>query len=129
MAETKRVRRTAINGTRNKIPLIQNQDPNFVYRYVYDNNVDFRVQELEERGYEVVDRKTVRTIADRRVADPSQLGSTLTVPSGANKLVLMRIPKEYADEDKNLKQAEVDKLEQSMQRPSTDLTGKVTLER
>lgn len=129
MATTNRVRRTAINGTRNKLPTLQDKDENFVYRYVYDNSTDFRVEELQERGYEVVDRKTIKTIADRRVADPSQMGSTLTVPSGQNKLVLMRIPKEYAKEDQALKNKQVDDLEASMQRPSNELTGKVEITR
>jgi hypothetical protein len=130
MAETKRVnRRSAINGTRQKLPRISNPDDNFVYRYVYDNNVDYRVQELEELGYEVVDRKTVKTVADKRVADATSLGSAFTVPSGPNKMVLMRIPKDILKEATDDKQNEVDKLENSMKAPSSDLTGKVILER
>ena len=43
--------RAAINGRRNKLT-IAGKDPNFEYRIA--NDVDDRIQELQERGYEIV---------------------------------------------------------------------------
>lgn len=129
MAEIKRVRRTPINGTRNKVPPLKNADPNFEYRYVYDNGVDNRVEQMKEFGYEVVNNNSVQLDKTSRVADPSSLGSMVTVPSGANKLVLMKIPKEFADEDRKAKAAKVDEMEGAMQAPKDGLTGRVEISR
>lgn len=127
MAETKRVRRAPINGTRNKLTLKGEIDPNYVYRHVLEDGTGERVFEMKERGYEPVESKGV-SVGDKRVADPSALGSVVTTPSGTNKLILMRIKKEFYEEDQALKQAEVDRMEGSIKNPNQDgFTGKVTL--
>lgn len=129
MAEIKRVRRTPINGTRNKVPPLKNPDPNFEYRYVYDNGIDNRVEVMKEFGYEVVDKNSVQVASDKRVADPTNVGSAVTVPSGPNKLVLMKIPKEFAEEDRKAKAAKVDESEQAMLAPKEGFTGKIDISR
>lgn len=129
MAEIKRVRRTPINGTRNKIPTVKNPDPNFHYRYVYDNSTDNRVEQMKEFGYEVVDNNSVQLQTDKRVATPNAPGSVVTVPSGANKLVLMRIPKEYKEDDRKEKWAKVDESEAAMVAPKEGLSGTISIAR
>lgn len=129
MAEIKRVRRTPINGTRNKIPTVKNPDPNFHYRYVYDNAIDNRVETMKEYGYEVVDNNSVQLQTDKRVATPNAPGSVVTVPSGANKLVLMRIPKEYKESDRKEKWAKVDESEAAMVAPKEGLSGTISISR
>lgn len=129
MAETKRVRRTPINGTRNKIPVIKNPDPDYVYRYVYDSPNDDRIAEMLERDYEVADSNKTQVVQTKRVADPSALGSQVTVPSGSNKLVLMRIKKEYFEEDQKAKMEHVNSMESTMNAPVEGSYGKVEITR
>lgn len=129
MTETKRVRRTPINGTRTKVPQVKNPDPNFAYRYVYDNGIDNRVEQMKEFGYEVVDNNSVQLQTDKRVAEPKNVGSAVTVPSGANRLVLMRIPKEYKEADRKAKAARVAESEASMAAPKDGLSGTISITR
>ncbi len=129
MAETKRVRRTPINGSRRKIPVIKNPDPDYVYRYVYDSPNDNRIAEMLERDYEVADSNKTQVVQTKRVGDASALGSQVTVPSGSNKLVLMRIKKEYYDEDQKSKMDQVKETEGTMHAPVEGGYGKVELTR
>lgn len=129
MAEIKRVRRTPINGTRNKIPAIKNPDPDYVYRYVYDSPNDDRIAEMVERDYEVADSNKTQVVQTKRVGDPSALGSQVTVPSGSNKLVLMRIKKEYYEADQKAKQDQVKEMEGTMNAPIEGSYGRVEITR
>lgn len=129
MVDTKRVRRTPINGSRNKIPTVKNPDPDYVYRYVYDNPNDNRVAEMQELGYEIVDSNKTQVVQTKRVADPSALGSQITVPSGSNKLILMKQKKEYFEEDQKAKMDLVKEKEGTMHAPVEGSYGKVEISR
>jgi acetyl/propionyl-CoA carboxylase alpha subunit len=129
MANVQRVRRASINGTRNKIPQVLNPDPDYVYRYVYDTDEDNRVDSLMEMGYEVVDKGSVKVSQNKRVAEANALGSQITVQSGKNRLVLMRQKREYYEEDKKAKEANVDKTEEGMKAPGQGLVGEVKITR
>lgn len=103
-----RPRRTPLT-MRNKLT-VKNVDPNYQYRIV--NDVEDRVELFKERGYEIV---TDAQVGDSRVDKPSSLGSTTEISVGQNvKAVVMRIPKEWYQEDQAVKQAQIDALEASM---------------
>ncbi|MDE3022994.1 MAG: hypothetical protein KGI54_14240 [Pseudomonadota bacterium] len=107
-----RVKRTPV-GTRN-ILTVRGKDPDYVYRIV--NDVGDRVEVFKEAGYEPVLAEQ-HLVGDRRVNKPSDEGSIATAHvGGGQKAVVMRIRKEYFEEDQAAKQAQIDELEGS-QRP------------
>ena len=123
-----RVRRTSINGVRNKLT-VRGQEPGYVYRHVLD--IDGRVEDLSERGYEIVENKGIE-VGDKRVAAASQVGSTVSTNSGdGRKLILMRIKKEYHEEDQKTKEAIVNATEEQLrgQASNNGLTGNIKLTR
>lgn len=106
-AEVGRVRRTPI-GARKKLS-VENQDPNYHYRVV--NVVDGRTEDFIDRGYEIVPAK----VGDKRVDSPSPVGSQSQISvGGGTKAVVMRIRKDWYDEDQKFKQTQVDSLETDM---------------
>lgn len=111
MARTNtRPKRTPV-GTRNRLS-VSNQDPNYVYRIV--NDLDDRVAQLENNGWEFVPTSETK-VGDSRVDNASALGSKASVSVGQGvKAFVMRIPKEYYQEDQAYKQAQVDAVEQTM---------------
>ena len=111
--ETTRPRRTAINGTRNRLN-VRGQEDGYVYRIV--NDIDDRIQSLQEMGYEIVTDKNV-TVGDKRIANPTQEGSPVKVSVGQGvQAYVMRQKKEFFDEDQAAKQAKVDELEATTKR-------------
>jgi hypothetical protein len=117
--------RVPMNG-RNVLTIHQDdRDPNYQYRIV--NDVGDRVEMLKERGYEVVTGKV--RIGDKRVATPGAEGTPVQAHVGGGmKAVLMRIPKEYFEEDQAAKQEYVDSLEDATKTAAGDY-GKVEIER
>lgn len=105
----RRPKRTPI-GRRNVLT-VDKRDPNYYYRFV--NDVDGRLQMFEEAGYEAVKEPT--QVGDPRAGDASQLGSTVRKPVGDGKsAVLMRIPKEYYEEDQAAKEERLRAKEQAL---------------
>lgn len=127
MAEIKRVRRSPINGLKNKLK-VQGQEPGYEYRIV--NDLDGRVEDLTERGYEFVENKGV-TVGDKRVATPSPTGSKVEVSMGGGvRGYLMRIKKEFFEEDQATKAKVVDDTEALLKAPNIDgKYGKIELKR
>ena len=105
-----RKERVPVGGTRDILTVI-NKDPNYVYRWVMD--LPGRVEKFKLGGYDVVtdDLEVGQKTVDRE----SKVGSSVTKLSGTNVLILMRIPKEWYDEDQGAKQDKVNALEESMQ--------------
>lgn len=95
---------------------IKDQDPNYHYRIVnanLDSDPD-RVERLQEIGYEIVPAKKAGKIGDSQVDNPSALGAAGLISVGkGTKGVVMRIPKEYFNDDQAAKQAEIDEVEQA----------------
>lgn len=123
-----RTRRTPINGTRNRLN-VRGQEPGYVYRIV--NDIDDRISTFQEMGYEIVTDKTV-SVGDKRIANPTQEGSPVTVSVGQGITgYLMRQKKEWYDEDQAAKQKQVDDLEKSMKREKDDegFYGKLKISR
>lgn len=97
-------------GARNRLSF-QNLDPEFKYRVI--NDTDDRLVRAQEAGYEFVESDD--RLGDVRVAEGSVPGSKVAKPVGNGMTgYLMRIPKEYYQEDQKTKSDKVDQLEKSM---------------
>lgn len=131
MAETLTVkrqpRRTSI-GTRNKLS-VKGKDPNFVYRIV--NDTDDRISQFLEAGYEIVKDTSVQ-VGDKRVAVPSAEGSPVKVSvGGGTQAFVMRIRKDWYEEDQKAKAEHLNELEATMKREARETSdyGKVKVDR
>lgn len=112
-----RPRRTPV-ARRNRLD-VQNKEPGYMYRIV--NDTDDRIPVLQEQGYEIVPDAKVGAVGNRRVDNPSALGSSSSVSVGqGTKAIVMRIRKEYYIEDQAVKQQAVDDMEQTMKSPNAD---------
>ena len=101
-------RRTSINGTRNVLT-VSGKEPGFEYRVVNDDGD--RISQFEEMGYEVVKDSNIK-VGDRRIANPTKEGSPIQVAvGGGQKAYVMRIRKDWYDEDQKAKQRAVSELE------------------
>lgn len=101
-------------GSKNRISLPKG-DPNYVYRIVKD--IDDRVNRFIEAGYEHVNVGT--QIGDTRVAEGTPLGSKMTKDLGRGERgYVMRIKKEWYEEDQKAKVTRSNELQDSM-RPQT----------
>lgn len=99
-------------GTRNILSFPKR--PGYVRRLVTD--IDDRILQFEQAGYEVVKRKDLPT-GDPRAGEPSQMGMPVTKDLGAGmKGVLMEQKQEWYDEDQKLKQDKIKADELSMKR-------------
>jgi len=97
-------------GQRNRLSF-GNLDPDFVYRVV--NDKDSRLKDAQAAGYEFVvsDEK----LGDIRVAEGSSMDSRVAKPVGGGVTgYLMRIPKEFYDEDQTAKYDKINKSEEAM---------------
>jgi len=113
-------KRTPIHGRRGKLN-VRGKEDGFEYRIV--NDIDDRIQEFLEAGYELVKNDGTHRVGDKRVATPNSLDSNVVLSvGGGDKAVLMRIKKEWYEEDQAAKQREVDDLENTIRNP--DIEGK-----
>jgi hypothetical protein len=77
------------------------KDPNYVYRFV--NDTGSRIEVFKQAGYELVTTDEL-TVGDARVMDSTDLGSSKRVVSNdGTTSYLMRIKKEWYDEDQKAK--------------------------
>jgi len=90
-------------GTRNVLTIPKgDKDPRYSYRIV--NDEPDRIRMFRDAGWEVVERRGGLQVGDVDVGDSSQLGSLVTKTVGKNKIgYLMRIKKEFYDEDQEAK--------------------------
>jgi hypothetical protein len=106
---TTRPKRTPL-GQRNRLSFGK-QDPNFVYRVI--NDQDERLQQAQEAGYEFVTGD--EQLGDKRAAEGGKIDSRVSKPVGNNtRGFLMRIPKEFYDEDQDAKMGKVEDLEKAL---------------
>lgn len=119
MEQSKReTKRTPIHGRRNKLT-IKGQDPNFQYRVVNvtdEKGIETgRLQDFLDAGYEVVTDDV--KVGDKRVAVAKQVGTPVEINVGQGvKAVLMRIKREWYDEDQKAKADSIAQTEQSMKK-------------
>lgn len=111
---------------------VNGKDPNYVYRFV--NDIGDRVQMFQEAGYELVD-KSDHKIGDNRldIASPDGTHAKVSVgisPKGeAQRAYLMRIKREWYEEDQEAKQAEIRQVQEQIKNPNIDGTyGKIQTE-
>jgi hypothetical protein len=125
-APTTRVRRSPVEG-RNKLR-VKGKLPDYEYRIV--NNIDDRIHDFLERGWEIDTSEDIR-IGDSRVDQDSRLGKVRMISVGqGQKAVLMRIRKEYYDEDQADKLAFIQKTQDAMRaNPNEGTYGKVEITR
>lgn len=99
-------------------------DPNFEHRFV--NDIGSRITNFKKAGYEFVEDPEI-TVGDSRVFDPSDATSAKVVTSNdGTKTYLMRIPKEYYNEDQAAKMDRLAEQEQAINKPASQgLTGSV----
>lgn len=116
--ETPKRKRIPVSGNRD-ILTVQGKDPNYVYRFV--NDVPGRIAKFQAAGYEVVDHDA--TIGGVTVDSSKGTDSTKSKIVGQDRLTgnaveayLMRIPKEYYEEDQAAKQQKIDEKEIAMKR-------------
>jgi hypothetical protein len=114
-------------GTRN-ILTVAGKDPNYVYRVINDSGD--RVQEFLDAGYELVDADSVR-VGDKRVNSATAEGSKAQLSVGqGQKAFVVRIKKEWYEEDQAAKQAYVNRLEEATKAKALDGTyGKLEISR
>lgn len=125
-APESRVKRTPI-GARNLLT-VKGKDPNYEYRIV--NDEADRITQLQDQGYELVEADAVE-VGDKRVSQGTTLGSKKMFSVGQGvKAFVMKIKKEYYDEDQKSKQVHVNALESSIKPKTSDGDyGKVELSR
>ena len=93
------------------------KDPNYVYRFV--NDTGSRIHNFQAAGYEFVSDADMK-VGDSRVFDPSDNSSNKRVISNdGTTSYLMRIKKEFYDEDQAAKATLNDETEQAMKRDAT----------
>jgi hypothetical protein len=102
------------------------KDPNFEYRFV--NDTGSRVAVFNQAGWELVQDDGL-VVGDNRVLD-SELGSGKRVISNDGTVqYLMRIKKEWYQEDQLAKQKELLETETAMKKDSQADYGKLALSR
>lgn len=107
--ESVRPKRTPL-GARNRLTFGE-QDPNFVYRVI--NDQDDRLKAAQEAGYEFV--MGDGQLGDTRVAEGGKVDSRISKPVGNGvRGFLMRIPREYYEEDQKAKADRIDATERAM---------------
>ena len=111
VAKASRAKRTPISGR--NILTASSCPEGYVQRFV--NDVGDRIEIFKERGWELVDAKDVR-IGERRVESGSVIGSkaSASVDKQGTKAFLMRIKKEWFDEDQADKARGISEQEKSM---------------
>lgn len=123
--QTKRPRRPFIGDTRD-ILTVQGKDPNYEYRWVNDDRG--RVQRMIEAGYDVVQDEGL-VIGSNQDKDPGT-GYSVPVNKLGTKGVLMKIRKEYAEEDRKARAQDIKKREEALFRSERNADGRYgTLEK
>ena len=109
MAKVQRKERIPVNGNRD-ILTVRDKDDDYEYRWVLD--IPGRLEKFKDAGWEVVE-DAVR-VGQNAVDSGSRLGTATIMTRGTQTLVLMRVKREWYDEDQLAKQELVDAREETM---------------
>jgi hypothetical protein len=125
-APSGRVKRTPIQGR--NVLTVTGKDPEYHYRIVNDDGD--RVQMFIDGGYEIESAVNIN-VGDKSVGKASSEGSKAQVSVGKGiKAFVMKIRKDWFDEDQATKQEAVDNLERTTKQQALDGTyGKLDLTR
>jgi len=125
---SKRPNRIPVSGKRD-ILTVEGKDPNYKYTWVNDTNG--MVQRFKQGGYEVVEHDVMVGQNQADHSNPTSKAVSMNVGQGVTAY-LMRIPKEWHDEDMKAKQDRIDRSEADLKRTlnsGKDGTyGKVTID-
>ena len=117
-APARRVKRNPVEGK--NILKVTGTDPNYEYRVVNDDGD--RVEQFIDVGWEHAVEDSIR-VGDSRVDETSRLGKVRVLSvGGGKKAVLLKIKKDWYDEDQAAKQEYVKHTEAAM-RPDTNDGG------
>ena len=86
------------------------------YEYRFINDIGSRIERFKNAGWEVDPSSREVGVADVKHTNVSLGTGTVANAGQGTKAVLMRIPKEYYNEDQKAKQREIDLAEQAMKR-------------
>lgn len=127
--KTTRKRRIPVSGQDRNLLTIEKRDPNFQYRWV--NKVEDRIARFLEAGYEPVKMDEIGSVGDRKIDTSSGTSSVVERGVGGGKTaMLMKIPKEFWEEDQAAKQKQVDESEAMMKRDAKEgRYGKIEISR
>lgn len=120
-----RVARKSLNQ-RGPQAIAGDKDPSYVYRFV--NDTGSRIQNFKAAGYEFVTGDDL-IVGDNRVSDATDLGSAKRVISNdGTTSYLMRIKKDWYEEDQASKAAAIKEQEAAMkQEASAGMYGKLNI--
>lgn len=114
-----RVIRTPMSGR--NVLTVKGKDPGYEYRIV--NDTDDRIEYMQGIGYELVKKDSVQ-VGDSRVSATSPEGSAkqLSVGQGV-KAFVMRIKKEWYEDDQRVKQNHILEQENAIKTPPQPGSG------
>lgn len=109
-------KRVSIADQRNILTHPEANDPNYMYRVVVDyKSKPGRIQKFKNAGY--VHVQSGEGMGDDAAGKPTKLGKQVSVPVGNGETgYLMKIPKEYFDEDQSAKEKSLKETEAAMKR-------------
>ena len=118
-------KRVPISGFRDKLTVGGLDTDNFVYRWVSDSNEGGqRIMACNAAGYEFVTGSQGVTVGQGNVYKSENIGSTVRTPAGnGDFLYLMRITKEFHDEDAKAKEDINKTIEDGMKRSTGKTAG------
>lgn len=91
---------------------VKNRDPNYHYRIFTD--IDDRIDAAKAAGYELDTENA--SLTDSRVDVPHGMGAATVSVGAGRKGVLMRIRKDWFQEDQALKQKEINQTEATIKK-------------
>jgi hypothetical protein len=117
--EERRPKRVPL-GTRNVLTLGDHvKDPNYHYRFF--NDQDNRIEDAKKAGYELVCTKKKVRVGDPGVGRETPVGTPITKTKGGVTQYLMRIKREWYEEDQRAKQKSITANERAMrQQPNKE---------
>jgi len=102
---------------------VSGKDPNYEYRFV--NDIGDRIEIFQQAGYELVDKSEHR-IGDSRLDISKGDGTHASVSVGVKpngegqKAYLMRIKKEWYEEDQAKKLEDIQAFQEALKKPNID---------
>lgn len=117
--ENKKFERVPVSGLRD-ILTVYDKDPNFHYRFVEDKDESgSRILKFKRGGYDFAD-SSLHEVGQESVYKSKKGESIVRVPTGGGKFsYLMRIKKEWYEEDQRAKASKIDEIESVIKRTGT----------
>lgn len=129
---SERPERTPLRESYRNILTVDNKDPNYEYRWVLDsyarhddNTGKFypgqRIAKFQGAGWVFVKNDEV-SVGDSYVYKTENIGSIVRVPAGQGEYhFLMKIKKEWYEEDQEAKMKQIDDVEKGMKNPKAEM--------